>query len=229
MAVLVSPSEVVDRISQTFDEPTTRHFYAGYGYKGHNGVDIAFRQSVIRAVAAGSVTVAGFDAGGYGTWAEVSHPWGKTRYAHGVRGTLKVQAAHTVQAGTPLFEGDSTGNSDGPHLHFEIRVPGYPQLHVPGYRNCIDPLPYLPKDIGGGGLEIGEVAIEDEFSRLQKQLELVIKDRNFNRVLKGTFEWAAQELLDVQLAANVNAAMDEAQRARVENVRVEVERARGNL
>jgi len=225
MAVLVSPSEVVDSISQIFG--VNPEWYSGYGYDGHNGLDIAFRKSKIFAAAAGSVTVAGFDAGGYGTWVEISHPWGKTRYAHGVLGTLKVQAGQTVQGGQYLFDGDSSGHSTGPHLHFEIRMPGFPELHVPGFKTCIDPLPYLPKEIGGGGLEIGEVAIEDEFSRLQKQLELVTKDRDRNKELKGKFEWATQELLDVQLAPNVNAVLNDVQRTRVENVRVEVERARG--
>lgn len=34
----------------------------------------------------------------------------------------------------------STGNSTGPHLHFEVRIGGS------GYSNKVDPLPYITSD-----------------------------------------------------------------------------------
>ena len=42
--------------------------------------------------------------------------------------------------GVILGESGTTGNSTGPHLHFELRIPGY---GVPGYNDAVDPLPFL--------------------------------------------------------------------------------------
>jgi hypothetical protein len=226
VAKLVSPSSVIDAITQEFG-PQTPNWYSGFGYAGHMGLDFGFQQSEIRACDAGSVTVAGFDAGGYGTWVEISHPWGKSRYAHGIRGSLKVRGGDLVKASQPLFDGDSTGNSTGPHLHFEIRMPASPELHTPGMKTCVDPLPYLPVKIGGQGREIGEAHVEDEISRLQQQIGILTKDGARNRELKGKFEWAVQELLNIQLS--LSDQLNPSQQAIVETVRVEVEKARGNL
>ena len=228
MATLVSPSSVIDSITQGFG-PQNPNWYERFGYSGHMGIDFGFQESQIRACDAGSVTVAGFDAGGYGVWAEISHPWGKSRYAHGVRGSLQVKGGDLVTPGQPLFDGDSTGNSTGPHLHFEIRMPASPELHTSGMKTCVDPMPYLPVEIGGQGLEIGEIYVEDEISRLQQQITILTKDGERNRELKGKFEWATQELLNIQLADNVDNVLTVSQAAAVENVRIEVEKARGNI
>ncbi|MBR3255717.1 MAG: M23 family metallopeptidase, partial [Clostridia bacterium] len=54
-----------------------------------------------------------------------------TLYAHGT--TLFVKEGDTVKQGQVIMTSGSTGNSTGPHLHFEVRVNGKP----------VNPYPYL--------------------------------------------------------------------------------------
>ena len=61
-----------------------------------------------------------------------------TLYAHGQDGSRTVQAGQTVKQGQQIMRVGSTGNSSGPHLHFEVRT-------FPGnYSNRVDPRLYLP-------------------------------------------------------------------------------------
>ncbi|NPV55229.1 MAG: M23 family metallopeptidase [Anaerolineae bacterium] len=123
----------------------TQHFgenpqvYARWDYPGHNGLDLAGQlgQPVL-AVAAGRVAN-GYEPAGYGTYIEVDHGGFSTLYAH--------LAFRLVNDGQPAAAGEvlgglgSTGFSSGPHLHFEVRIPGQ---GAPGYRrHQVDPLPYL--------------------------------------------------------------------------------------
>jgi hypothetical protein len=181
MAQLIAPSERVDFISQRFGERP--EVYSRFGYPGHNGIDIAYSNGIIVwAVDDGEVAVAGFDYSGYGNWVELRHSWGKTRYAHGIRGSTYdgVVAGATVVQGQPLFRGDATGFADGPHLHLEMHLPGYPVFWVPGYRDRVDPLPFMPKEIGGQGLWIGD-DVDEEIAKLQDQLRIVTLDGDQSR------------------------------------------------
>ena len=59
-------------------------------------------------------------------------------YAHGVAGSIAVSPGQTVTQGQQIMKVGSTGNSTGPHLHFEVRT-------SPGkYANRVNPLSYLP-------------------------------------------------------------------------------------
>jgi len=100
----------------------------------HAGLDLAAPTGTpIRAAAAGQVVSTG-TAGGYGLTVDVSHADGAiTRYAHQSR--LLVRAGQTVAAGQVIGLVGSTGNSTGPHLHFEVRTAAGP----------IDPLGWLPR------------------------------------------------------------------------------------
>lgn len=92
----------------------------------HEGVDfVAAPGTVIRAAAAG-VIVSAERHPQYGNMVEIDH--GKeltTRYAHASR--LLVRVGQLVRRGQKLAEVGSTGRSTGPHLHFEVRVHGFPQ------------------------------------------------------------------------------------------------------
>lgn len=102
-------------------------------------------------VAAGPGTVAVANSTGrtgYGRWVLVEHADGEsTIYAH--LSSVAVTAGQTVDQGTLLGAVGSTGNSSGPHLHFELREEGHdvmPWFHgaqfVPGTtlasQNCVD-------------------------------------------------------------------------------------------
>ena len=94
----------------------------------HRGVDLALAQgSPIYAADSGTVYFAG-DGGGYGNLVKVDHGNGmQTYYAH--CSSLLVTSGQKVSRGEKIALTGSTGNSTGPHLHFEVIING----------KCIDP------------------------------------------------------------------------------------------
>ncbi|MFF6773138.1 peptidoglycan DD-metalloendopeptidase family protein [Streptomyces sp. NPDC012637] len=101
----------------------------------HTGVDfIASSGTSVRAVGPGTVHSAGW-SGAYGNEVVIQHADGTySQYAH--LSSLSVSAGQSVSGGQQIGLSGSTGNSTGPHLHFEIRT-------GPGYGSDIDPLAYL--------------------------------------------------------------------------------------
>ena len=90
----------------------------------HQGLDIGNTGFGAPAVAAldGIVTYSGW-LGSYGNCVMIYHGNGiTTLYAHGQR--VVAEYGQTVKQGDVVLETGSTGNSTGPHLHFEIRVNG---------------------------------------------------------------------------------------------------------
>lgn len=109
------------------DWPAAGTMTSGYGWRWgrmHRGIDIANSVGTpIVAAADGTVISSGWNAVGYGYLVEVSHRNGTiTRYAHNSR--LLVSKGQEVVQGQPIALMGSTGRSTGPHLHFEIVVPG---------------------------------------------------------------------------------------------------------
>lgn len=92
-------------------------------YKLHAGTDVgASMGSSIFAAAAGQVVTATYSSS-YGNYILINHGSGYyTLYAH--CSSLRVSAGQTVIQGQTIGLVGSTGNSTGPHLHFEIRVNG---------------------------------------------------------------------------------------------------------
>ena len=90
----------------------------------HNGIDIAAPTGTpIAAAQAGNVAYAGWNDGGYGYLVEISHPDGsRTRYAHNSK--ILVKEGDSVAQGATIALMGSTGNSTGPHCHFEIHRNG---------------------------------------------------------------------------------------------------------
>ena len=99
----------------------------------HPGIDIANDMGTpIVATADGVVTTAGWNDGGYGNMVDIDHGNGmSTLYGH--NSELAVSAGQTVSKGQVIAYAGSTGNSTGPHVHFEVRVNGDP----------VNPLNYL--------------------------------------------------------------------------------------
>jgi murein DD-endopeptidase MepM/ murein hydrolase activator NlpD len=106
---------------------------AGISYRHfHTGIDIAapFATPVL-AAGNGVVALAGSETDGfghlvgYGNYVVIAHGGGMiTLYGHLDR--ILVQPGQPVQAGVPIGLEGSTGNSTGPHVHFELRVDGIP-------------------------------------------------------------------------------------------------------
>ncbi|BCX04139.1 MAG: hypothetical protein KatS3mg053_2077 [Candidatus Roseilinea sp.] len=117
----------------TFAWPTRGYISQGFRYY-HRGVDIANGIGVpIYASDGGYVTYAGWSNVGYGYMVQIDHGNGfSTLYAH--LSQWYVDPGQAVSRGQIIGAMGSTGNSTGPHLHFEIRYGGVPQ----------NPLVYLP-------------------------------------------------------------------------------------
>ena len=90
-------------------------------YKLHAGCDIgASYGSSIYAAAGGTVILAGWN-GGYGNCVMVNHGNGYTTL-YGHMSSIAVSNGQSVAQGQVLGYVGSTGNSTGPHLHFEVRA-----------------------------------------------------------------------------------------------------------
>jgi murein DD-endopeptidase MepM/ murein hydrolase activator NlpD len=111
--------------------PLTSPFGQRWG-RLHAGIDISGPTGTpIRAAASGRVILMG-PTGGYGNYTCVGHGGGiSTCYAHQSR--FGTSNGASVRQGQVIGYVGNTGNSTGPHLHFEVRVNGSPT----------DPLGYL--------------------------------------------------------------------------------------
>ena len=113
-----------------------------HGYAGHTGVDFACGSGTsVMAAKAGTVVISTAlrnSSGNYRSYGEyivISHGDGtSTLYAHLLPGSRTVSEGTKVSQGQVIGQVGSTGNSTGPHLHFEVRVNG----------RCVNPTSYLP-------------------------------------------------------------------------------------
>lgn len=93
-----------------------------YASRRHMALDIPCRDCQVVSAADGIVEQAGWKKG-YGNMALVNHGNGiKTLYAHGK--SLSVSAGDAVSQGQTIMISGNTGNSSGPHLHFEVKING---------------------------------------------------------------------------------------------------------
>ncbi|CAM5604028.1 MULTISPECIES: transglycosylase family protein [Streptomyces] len=101
----------------------------------HTGVDFPVPTGTsVRSVGAGTVVSAGWE-GSFGYQVVVRHADGRyTQYAH--LSAISVKDGQSVGAGQRIGRSGSTGNSTGPHLHFEVRT-------GPGFGSDVDPVAYL--------------------------------------------------------------------------------------
>ena len=90
----------------------------------HTGIDLAAPTGTPVVAALGGTVVGSGEAGGYGLVVELEHdnPRRRTLYAH--LSELYVKPGERVRQGDVIGRVGSTGLSTGPHLHFELRLPG---------------------------------------------------------------------------------------------------------
>lgn len=88
--------------------------------KFHKGIDIGAAQGTnVLAAADGTVVTAGWNSGGYGYYITINHGGGiVTLYGHNSK--LLVKSGDKVKKGQVIAKVGSTGNSTGPHIHFEV-------------------------------------------------------------------------------------------------------------
>ena len=196
------------RVSQHFGE--NAQYYSQWNLPGHNGIDFATPTGTpILAVAPGIVTQVRNDDTGYGHHVRVVHTASNGKRFEAIYGHFSqniVQAADengnptVVQAGTVLGLSGNTGNSTGPHLHFEIR----PESEVSpgtfvGGAYAVDPEPFFMDYVAGDPVDILYSA------RVLADYGLVIRSQpyktDFNRIginLKGAVLDIVEEETDAQ-------------------------------
>lgn len=117
--------------------PATQYRAAGSAWsKGyHTGVDFPVPTGTsVKSVGAGEVVSAGW-GGSFGYQVVIRHADGRyTQYAH--LSAISVKSGQSVLGGQRIGRSGSTGNSTGPHLHFEVRT-------GPGFGTDVDPVAYL--------------------------------------------------------------------------------------
>ncbi|MFJ6440547.1 peptidoglycan DD-metalloendopeptidase family protein [Streptomyces sp. NPDC091649] len=116
---------------------TTQYRASGASWSSgyHTGSDFrAASGTPVLSIGPGTVVSAGW-SGSYGNEVVIQHEDGMySQYAH--QSSLNVSVGQTVTGGQQIGLSGSTGNSTGPHLHFEVRT-------GPGYGSDVDPIAYL--------------------------------------------------------------------------------------
>ena len=143
------------------------------------------------------------DGGGYGNYIIIEHSDGMyTLYAHLAYNSVTVMAGDVVEQGQVIAKLGHTGNSTGPHLHFEMREGGNT------FANRVDPLDYVdpenprPLSFGSGSdFSITETSLtRDEF--IYKMNDYCA--RSGKQGFCDNFAANAGEIYDASLRSNVN-------------------------
>ena len=134
--VQITPSAVdAPRVGSSFVWSVGGYISQGY-WNLHRAIDISGKHGdVVMAADAGTVVYASWDRSGYGNLVIIDHGNGFTSYYAHLYG-FYVDVGEQVEQGQPIGALGNTGNSTGPHLHFEIREQSV-------HRN---PLGLLPKE-----------------------------------------------------------------------------------
>jgi murein DD-endopeptidase MepM/ murein hydrolase activator NlpD len=115
--------------------PASGSISSGFGMRWgrlHAGIDMPLPEGTgLRAADSGTVAIAGW-VGGYGNYTCIQHG-GSLSTCYGHQSSISVSVGQSVSQGQVIGYSGNTGNSTGPHLHFEVRINGSP----------VDPLGYL--------------------------------------------------------------------------------------
>ena len=139
------------RLRMTYPVPSQTKITCGYhGYAGHTGVDFscAANSKVVAAesgyvIISRDLTNSNGTYRSYGRYIVIMHDktdsagnYVYTLYAH--NNSRLVSEGEHVKKGQQIAWSGSTGNSTGPHCHFEVRTP------TANYNDCVNPTFYLP-------------------------------------------------------------------------------------
>ncbi|MER5687189.1 M23 family metallopeptidase [Streptomyces sp. NPDC002205] len=138
------------RLATSWEAPVSHYtLSASFGNDGsrwahkHSGQDFAVPIGTrVEAAHSGVVVKAGPNGGGdgpaYGNAIVIKHSNGMySQYAH--LSQINVRIGQAVQTGEKIALSGNTGNSSGPHLHFEIR-------HTANYGSAVNPVMFLHKE-----------------------------------------------------------------------------------
>lgn len=168
MAIAMKWPATCKTITQRFGNPSSR--YVG-GF--HTGLDIGcMAGSPIFAATDGLVVFAGWK-GAYGNTVEIkANDTLTTSYHH--MSQVKATVGANVSAGTVIGYIGSTGNSTGPHLHFEVRIKG----------KAVDPEPYLSgaSTVEQASADATQVGLMDFPSQINKAFETLTDTTIWERV-----------------------------------------------
>lgn len=139
------------RLRMTYPVPSQTRITCGYhGYAGHTGVDFSCAADSKVVAAESGIVIISKDLTNsdgtyrsYGRYIVIMHDktdsagnYVYTLYAH--NNSRLVSAGQKVKKGQQIAWSGSTGNSTGPHCHFEVRTPSA------NYDDCVNPTFYLP-------------------------------------------------------------------------------------
>lgn len=126
--------------------PITQRFgpsdidYSAWGLIGHAGIDYGCPSgSPVYASISGTVKKMGYEANGFGNYIRIDDDEGYSIYAHLSNAT--VVTGQVITQGTMIGRSGNTGNSTGPHLHFERHQNSESKAN--GYNGAVDPTPYF--------------------------------------------------------------------------------------
>jgi murein DD-endopeptidase MepM/ murein hydrolase activator NlpD len=118
-----------------FVMPTKGAWTSGFGYRWgvlHGGIDIANAIGTPILAASDGVVIDAGPQGGYGNWVKLRHADGTvTLYGH--LSAWNVEIGQRVWAGDQIAKMGNTGNSTGPHLHFEVLLNGTDRVDPVGW------------------------------------------------------------------------------------------------
>ena len=146
----VQPLELQFKAGGRFGEDRGKHYHAGVDING-----AGIRGRPIRSAAAGTVhrvvcdsgsgtcdSDGGPRVGGCGWYVDIRHPGNiVTRYCHMIQ-QPSVQEGQTIPAGHVIGLVGSSGNSSGPHLHFEVHTNVRPGARLT-FNNAVDPEKFM--------------------------------------------------------------------------------------
>ena len=139
------------RLRMTYPVPSQTRITCGYhGYAGHTGVDFSCAANSKVVAAESGIVIISKDLTNsdgtyrsYGRYIVIMHDktdsagnYVYTLYAH--NNSRLVSAGQEVKKGQQIAWSGTTGNSTGPHCHFEVRTPSA------NYNDCVNPTFYLP-------------------------------------------------------------------------------------